>query len=204
MEGAGRLMCLTWRVGICAAMVAWRDPLVTAGRALPLWPVSGPGHHPWLQGQDSGLPWPRAYSSSSPRLLCFQTHLSERPVQERGLVVTDPSAEDVVLEHRSYCAAQARERHFAGEVLGYVTPVSSTARVGGRRGHGSQPCPKQERVDVGPRRGWGSQGHLLTACHLPSRPVEQPWLRNRQGLREQVYADLTSLAAAQETWPRDV
>lgn len=59
------------------------------------------------------------------KTLSEKTHLSERPVQERGLVVTDPSAEDVVLEHRSYCAAQARERHFAGEVLGYVTPWNS-------------------------------------------------------------------------------
>lgn len=39
-------------------------------------------------------------------------------------MVTDPRAEDVVLEHRSYCSAKARERHFTGDVLGYVTPVS--------------------------------------------------------------------------------
>lgn len=38
--------------------------------------------------------------------------------------MTDLRAEDVVLEHRSYCSAQARERHFTGDVLGYVTPVS--------------------------------------------------------------------------------
>lgn len=38
--------------------------------------------------------------------------------------MTDPRAEDVVLEHRSYCSAKARERHFPGDVLGYVTPVS--------------------------------------------------------------------------------
>lgn len=54
-----------------------------------------------------------------------KTQLSDRPVQDRGLVVTDPKAEDVVLEHRSYCAAKARERHFGGDVLGYVTPWNS-------------------------------------------------------------------------------
>nr|KAF6464529.1 chitinase domain containing 1 [Rousettus aegyptiacus] len=54
-----------------------------------------------------------------------KTQPSEKPVQDRGLVVTDPRAEDVVLEHRSYCSAKARERHFAGDVLGYVTPWNS-------------------------------------------------------------------------------
>lgn len=59
------------------------------------------------------------------KTLSEKTQLSDRPVQDRGLVVTDPKAEDVVLEHRSYCAAKARERHFAGDVLGYVTPWNS-------------------------------------------------------------------------------
>uniref|UniRef100_G1PV10 Chitinase domain-containing protein 1 n=1 Tax=Myotis lucifugus TaxID=59463 RepID=G1PV10_MYOLU len=54
-----------------------------------------------------------------------KTQFAEKPVQDRGLVVTDPRAEDVVLEHRSYCSAKARERHFAGDVLGYVTPWNS-------------------------------------------------------------------------------
>uniref|UniRef100_A0A452THI9 Chitinase domain-containing protein 1 n=1 Tax=Ursus maritimus TaxID=29073 RepID=A0A452THI9_URSMA len=53
------------------------------------------------------------------------TQFSEKPVQDRGLVVTDLRAEDVVLEHRSYCSAKAREKHFAGDVLGYVTPWNS-------------------------------------------------------------------------------
>lgn len=59
----------------------------------------------------------------------FQTQFSDKPVQDRGLVVTDIKAEDVVLEHRSYCSARARERNFAGEVLGYVTPVSQSSVV---------------------------------------------------------------------------
>lgn len=56
--------------------------------------------------------------------LLFQSQFSDKPVQDRGLVVTDLKAESVVLEHRSYCSAKARDRHFAGDVLGYVTPVS--------------------------------------------------------------------------------
>ncbi|XP_036137017.1 chitinase domain-containing protein 1 isoform X3 [Molossus molossus] len=59
------------------------------------------------------------------KTLLEKTQFSEKPVQDRGLVVTDPRAEDVVLEHRSYCSAKARERNFAGDVLGYVTPWNS-------------------------------------------------------------------------------
>lgn len=59
------------------------------------------------------------------KTLLEKTQLSDRPVQERGLVAADVRAEDVVLEHRSYCAARARERLFPGEVLGYVTPWNS-------------------------------------------------------------------------------
>nr|XP_025142841.1 chitinase domain-containing protein 1 isoform X2 [Bubalus bubalis] len=51
-----------------------------------------------------------------------KTQVSGKPAQERGLVVTDVRAEDVVLEHRSYCSAKAHKKHFAGDVLGYITP----------------------------------------------------------------------------------
>uniref|UniRef100_A0A8D1MGK1 Chitinase domain-containing protein 1 n=1 Tax=Sus scrofa TaxID=9823 RepID=A0A8D1MGK1_PIG len=54
-----------------------------------------------------------------------KTQVAGVPVQERGLVVTDLRAEDVVLEHRSYCSAKALRKHFAGDVLGYVTPWNS-------------------------------------------------------------------------------
>uniref|UniRef100_G1RBW7 Chitinase domain-containing protein 1 n=1 Tax=Nomascus leucogenys TaxID=61853 RepID=G1RBW7_NOMLE len=54
-----------------------------------------------------------------------QSQFSDKPVQDRGLVVTDLKAESVVLEHRSYCSTKARDRHFAGDVLGYVTPWNS-------------------------------------------------------------------------------
>ncbi|XP_006877035.1 PREDICTED: chitinase domain-containing protein 1 isoform X2 [Chrysochloris asiatica] len=56
------------------------------------------------------------------KTLLEKTQLADRPVQERGLVVTDARAKDVVLEHRSYCSARARDRHFHGAVLGYITP----------------------------------------------------------------------------------
>lgn len=46
-------------------------------------------------------------------------------------MVTDLKAEDIVLEHRSYCSAKAHKKHFAGDVLGYVTPVGR-ARGGWR------------------------------------------------------------------------
>ncbi|XP_006893413.1 PREDICTED: chitinase domain-containing protein 1 [Elephantulus edwardii] len=59
------------------------------------------------------------------KTLLEKTQLADRPVQERALVSTDPRAEDVVQEHRSYCAAQARERYFTGPVLGYITPWNS-------------------------------------------------------------------------------
>uniref|UniRef100_A0AC11BEK0 Chitinase domain containing 1 n=1 Tax=Ovis aries TaxID=9940 RepID=A0AC11BEK0_SHEEP len=51
-----------------------------------------------------------------------KTQVAGKPAQERGLVVTGLRAEDVVLEHRSYCSAKAHKKHFAGDVLGYVTP----------------------------------------------------------------------------------
>ncbi|VTJ61176.1 Hypothetical predicted protein [Marmota monax] len=56
------------------------------------------------------------------KTLLEKTQFADKPVQDRGLVVTDLKAEVVVLEHRSYCSARARERNFAGDVLGYVTP----------------------------------------------------------------------------------
>lgn len=53
-----------------------------------------------------------------------QTLHSDKNVQDRGLVVTDPKAKDIILEHRSYCSKKTKERHFSGDVLGYITPVS--------------------------------------------------------------------------------
>ncbi|XP_020834991.1 chitinase domain-containing protein 1 isoform X1 [Phascolarctos cinereus] len=54
-----------------------------------------------------------------------KTQPSTLTVQERGLVVSDLKAQDVVLEHGSYCAQKTRHRHFPGHVLGYVTPWNS-------------------------------------------------------------------------------
>ncbi|XP_021152362.2 chitinase domain-containing protein 1 isoform X3 [Columba livia] len=50
---------------------------------------------------------------------------SDKNVQDRGLVVVDPKAKDIIVEHRSYCSKKMKERHFSGDVLGYVTPWNS-------------------------------------------------------------------------------
>ncbi|KAJ7396238.1 Chitinase domain-containing protein 1 [Pitangus sulphuratus] len=47
---------------------------------------------------------------------------SDKNVQDRGLVVVDPKAKDIIREHRSYCSKKMKERHFSGDVLGYITP----------------------------------------------------------------------------------
>ncbi|KAM4778514.1 chitinase domain-containing protein 1 isoform 3-T4 [Cyanocitta cristata] len=47
---------------------------------------------------------------------------SDKNVQDRGLVVVDPKAKDIILEHKSYCSKKTKERHFSGDVLGYITP----------------------------------------------------------------------------------
>lgn len=60
-------------------------------------------------------------------------------------MVTGLRAEDVVLEHRSYCSAKAHRKHFAGDVLGYVTPVGQarggwrTLKAGGLLGSAFSP-----------------------------------------------------------------
>lgn len=136
----------------------------------------------------------------------FQTQLADKPVQDRGLVVTNPRAEDVVLEHRSYCAAKARERHVAGDVLGYVTPVSWVHRVApgqggswGLRSHGGVGGQQDKRL-LGQQREqpqvlWGlvCTVQMGLRCRVqrrllgPLQPqvgsailrlpsVEQPWL----------------------------
>lgn len=92
---------------------------VVSWSAAPCWSR----HSPWLM-EGSALRLSTVDTDGFLPVPSFQTQLSDKPVQDRGLVVTDPRAEDVVLEHRSYCAAKARERHVAGDVLGYVTPVS--------------------------------------------------------------------------------
>ncbi|KAM9013166.1 chitinase domain-containing protein 1 isoform 2-T3 [Ara ararauna] len=50
---------------------------------------------------------------------------SDKNVQDRGLVVVDLKAKDIILEHRSYCSTKMRERYFSGDVLGYITPWNS-------------------------------------------------------------------------------
>jgi len=104
------------------------------------------------------------------KTLLEKTQFSEKPVQDRGLVVMDLRAEDVVLEHRSYCSAKARERHFAGDVLGYVTPWNShgydVAKVFGSKFTHISPVWLQLK-----RRG--REMFEVTGLH----DVDQGWLR---------------------------
>lgn len=112
-----------------------------------------PRHSPWLNREHRCCSWGSAFCLRTwtlmafTLLLLFQTQFSDKPVQDRGLVVTDLRAEDVVLEHRSYCSAKARERHFPGDVLGYVTPVSWALGWTGR--------------SQGQSNHWGLCSHLL-------------------------------------------
>ncbi|KFO26405.1 chitinase domain-containing protein 1 [Fukomys damarensis] len=113
------------------------------------------------------------------KTLLEKTQFSDKPVQERGLVVTDFKAEDVVLEHRSYCSAKARERNFAGDVLGYVTPWNShgydMAKVFGSKFTQISPVWLQLK-----RRG--REMFEITGLH----DVDQGWMRavrkNAKGL----------------------
>lgn len=104
------------------------------------------------------------------KTLLEKTQFSDKPVQDRGLVVTDIKAEDVVLEHRSYCSARARERNFAGEVLGYVTPWNShgydVAKVFGSKFTQISPVWLQLK-----RRG--REMFEITGLH----DVDQGWMR---------------------------
>ncbi|KAM6157632.1 chitinase domain-containing protein 1 isoform 2-T2 [Rhynchocyon petersi] len=112
--------------------------------------------------------------------LLEKTQHADRPVQERALVRTDIRAEDVVLEHRSYCSAQARERHFDGAVLGYVTPWNShgydIAKTFGNKFTHVSPVWLQLK-----RRG--REMFEVTGLH----DVDQGWMRavrkNAKGLR---------------------
>ncbi|KAM3854944.1 chitinase domain-containing protein 1 isoform 2-T7 [Vipera latastei] len=61
----------------------------------------------------------------SSKTLEEKTRHSNQTVQERGLVVIDPTAKDIVLEHKSFCATKGREHSFKGETLGYITPWNS-------------------------------------------------------------------------------
>ncbi|XP_059578548.1 chitinase domain-containing protein 1 isoform X2 [Alligator mississippiensis] len=62
---------------------------------------------------------------SASKALEEKTVHSDKTVQDRGLVTTDPKAKDIILEHKSYCAKKVKERHFSGDVLGYITPWNS-------------------------------------------------------------------------------
>lgn len=47
----------------------------------------------------------------------------DESVYERKLIDTDPSPQEILVEHAAYCK-HVDQRNFNGTVLGYVTPVS--------------------------------------------------------------------------------
>jgi len=58
-----------------------------------------------------------------------KTSVSDKTVEERGLVKTDVKWKEIVSEHASYCDLTRELSQFDGEVLGYVTPVSVDGEV---------------------------------------------------------------------------
>ncbi|XP_016399027.1 chitinase domain-containing protein 1-like [Sinocyclocheilus rhinocerous] len=54
-----------------------------------------------------------------------ETAAADRPVQERGLAVTEPQWRDIVREEKRFCPQCVSTRHFRGAVLGYITPWNS-------------------------------------------------------------------------------
>ncbi|MBN3272765.1 CHID1 protein, partial [Polyodon spathula] len=104
-----------------------------------------------------------------------ETQLSDRLAQDRGLVVTDPKAKDIVREHGRYCGDKVRERQLSGAVLGYITPVS-TERGGW--------CGYREGAVFGPKftmvspvwlqiRRRGLESFHVTGLH----DVDQGWIK---------------------------
>lgn len=174
----------------CLCTIFWDERESSrVGLSWGLW-VSGtmltPGHVAWLMRRPLLLLRAHVLPTAGPDhlllLLLFQTQFSEKPVQDRGLVVTDLRAEDVVLEHRSYCSPKARERHFAGDVLGYVTPVSQAlgwiGRSRGQGGHrglcphlpGLPPC-RCSRREASRRSESPAKGFLGLVLHSTGRSV---------------------------------
>ncbi|XP_022092752.1 chitinase domain-containing protein 1-like [Acanthaster planci] len=48
--------------------------------------------------------------------------LSDKTVEERGLIQENPRTKDILSENGNFCSKKVEERQFKGEVLGYVTP----------------------------------------------------------------------------------
>ena len=49
--------------------------------------------------------------------------LSDKTVEERGLIQENPRTKDILSENGNFCSKKVEEKQFEGEVLGYVTPV---------------------------------------------------------------------------------
>ncbi|XP_023675406.1 chitinase domain-containing protein 1 isoform X1 [Paramormyrops kingsleyae] len=64
-------------------------------------------------------------AKKSSKTLETETTPADRPVQERGLVVSDVQWRDIVREEKRYCPKTTGVRNFQGTVLGYITPWNS-------------------------------------------------------------------------------
>lgn len=63
-------------------------------------------------------------SNSDECMSHFVLQLSAKNVDDRGLVTTTPKSKDILKEHQSYCDVEREVKHFPGQTLAYVTPVS--------------------------------------------------------------------------------
>ena len=54
----------------------------------------------------------------------IQVKLSAKNVLSRGLVTESVKVKDILKEHQSYCDLEREIKHFKGNTLAYVTPVS--------------------------------------------------------------------------------
>ena len=68
----------------------------------------------------------RIYSCWYEITLDVQVKLSAKNVIDRGLVTDSPKSKDILKEHKSYCDVEREVKHFSGQTLAYVTPVSDS------------------------------------------------------------------------------
>lgn len=97
------------------------------------------------------------------RFFSIQTSPADLSVLERGLVVSDPHWKDIVREEKRYCVHI--KKTFQGQVLGYVTPVSS---LGNEYIHTGEPFLLR----------WSSAFHSCNYSVRFFKSVLQLWARN--------------------------
>lgn len=68
-----------------------------------------------------GMVYIKKFFLNSFFFLVFQNGPQQSSVISRNLVVSEPSAKDILIEHGTYFE-KTEVKHFAGDILGYVTP----------------------------------------------------------------------------------